>query len=229
MVACAAAPPRAVPCPTAATILPMLMTEPREATGPDRLYEAATAGDMAAFDQLLERYLPQLHAFVRVRLGGELRGREASVDVVQSVCRQLVASRSAFDFRGEERFRAWMFTAALNKIREKHRFHQQGMRTAEHETSDDAALLAVAHMLTPSQEAIGQETAAALAAALAALPEDHREVITLSRLVGLPHRVVAEVMDRSEEATRQLLGRALVRMTRELRARGIHLGGSESV
>ena len=41
------------------------------------------------------------------------------------------------------------------------------------------------------------------------LPEDHREVISLSRIVGLPHKEVGEQMGRSEEATRQLLRRAL--------------------
>ncbi len=57
--------------------------------------------------------------------------------------------------------------------------------------------------------------------ALAALPEDHREVITLARLVHLPHRVIAEVMERTEEATRKLLARAMLGLSRELRKRGV--------
>src|SRR5688500_6440530 len=50
-----------------------------------RLFEQATTGDRVALDSLLERYLPQLHAFVHARLGPGLRPRESSVDVVQSV------------------------------------------------------------------------------------------------------------------------------------------------
>jgi RNA polymerase sigma-70 factor (ECF subfamily) len=190
-----------------------------------KLYEDASRGDEAAFDRLLQRYLPQLHAFVQIRLGSELRGRESSMDVVQSVCRNLLASRKTFDFRGEERFRAWLFTAALNKIRDKHRFHKMAARDVERERPEavDASVSALAYFFTPSRLAVAEETGAALAAALAALSEEHREVITLARLADLPHRVVAEVMDRSEQAVRQLLGRALLRLTQELRARGVEV------
>ncbi len=44
----------------------------------------------------------------------------------------------------------------------------------------------------------------------------------------LPHAVIAEVMDRSEEAVRQLLARALLRLTHELRARGVDLDSAAS-
>jgi len=56
---------------------------------------------------------------------------------------------------------------------------------------------------------------------MAALSEEHREVITLARLVKLPHRVIAEVLERNEAAARQLLARAMVRLVRELRQRGV--------
>jgi len=191
----------------------------------DRLFDQATRGDKNALDDLLQRYLPQLHAYVHARLGAELRARESSLDVVQSVCRQLLETGAAFDFRGEERFRAWLFTAALNKVRDRHReLHSDKRDVARErppaESEADAATVAV-HLLTPSQAAIGRETAAAVSASLAALTEEHREVVTLARLVRLPHQVIAEVMGRSEEATRQLLARAMVRLTRELRRRGV--------
>jgi RNA polymerase sigma-70 factor (ECF subfamily) len=193
------------------------------------LFDQATSGDRAALEGLLERYLPQLHAFVHARLGAGLQPRESSVDVVQSVCRNLLGARHAFDFRGEERFRAWLFTSALNKIREKARHHQMAVRDQgrEDEAAGGTPLAALAHFLTPSREAIGNETAAAVAAALAALSEEHREVITLARVVRLPHRVIGEVMDRSEEAVRQLLGRALLRLARELRNRGVDVEGRD--
>ena len=43
----------------------------------------------------------------------------------------------------------------------------------------------------------------------------------MARIVGLPHRVIAEVLGRSEIAVRQLLVRALLRLATELRRRGI--------
>ncbi|MCC6671485.1 MAG: sigma-70 family RNA polymerase sigma factor [Planctomycetes bacterium] len=191
----------------------------------DQLYERASQGDAPSLDRLLEHYLPQLHAFVRLRLGAWVRCRESSMDVVQSVCRQLLAARDGFDFRGEELFRAWLFTSALNKIREKHRHHQLAIRDVAREDPEAGtqALLQAAQQITPSQEAAAREVASVLDGALAAMSEDHREVITLARVAGLPHRAIAEVLGRSEEAVRQLLARALLRLYAELRARGVRL------
>lgn len=189
------------------------------------LYERATTGDGGALRDLLEHYLPQLHAFVRLRLGPALRARESSMDLVQSVCGELLASGSCFEFRGEERFRAWLFTSALNKIREKHRFHNYAKRNVHREVSDGGqrALLEAVSFLTPSVDAICKETALALQSSLDALTDEHREVITMARVVNLPHAVIAEAMGRSEEAVRQLLVRALVNLSQELRARGVEL------
>ena len=65
----------------------------------------------------------------------------------------------------------------------------------------------------------------AIAGALAALSEDHREVISLARFAQLPHAVIAEAIGRTEAATRQFLGRALLALARELRARGVDVEG----
>lgn len=188
------------------------------------LFEAARAGDRDAVERLIEHHMPRLHAFVRVRLGDRVRAREASMDVVQSVCRELLSAAPGFEFRGEERFRDWLFTSALNKIRDKQRFHGRDKRDVAREVGEiDDALPRAASYLTPSVDAIGHETAAALAAALAELSEEHREVITLARIVQLPHEVIAESMGRSEPAVRQLLVRALLGLSQRLKQRGIVL------
>ncbi|HEX5050899.1 MAG TPA: sigma-70 family RNA polymerase sigma factor [Planctomycetota bacterium] len=188
----------------------------------DELYARAATGDEASLDALLARYLPQLHAYVHARLSNDVRARESSMDVVQSVCRDLLAQRGRFDFRGEERFRAWLFTSALNKMRDKYRFHHGALRDVGRERPQDVDLATnLANLLTPSKDAMASEAARSVKEALAALSEDHREVITLARIVGLPHKVIAEVMGRSDEATRQLLGRALLQFGIELRRRGI--------
>jgi RNA polymerase sigma-70 factor (ECF subfamily) len=191
----------------------------------EALFERARGGDAAALERLLEHYLPHLHAFVRVRLDAVVRARESSMDVVQSVCRELLGARPRFEFRGEDRFRAWLFTSALNKIMEKQRFHRFEKRDPERESplpeADDDDV--VANLLTPSLCAIGKETAHAITAAMDALDPQHREVIALARVVRLPHQVIAEVMGRSEAAVRQLLARAVLRLSEELRRRGVDL------
>ena len=49
--------------------------------------------------------------------------------------------------------------------------------------------------------------------AFAQLPEDYREVITLSRVVGLSHGQIASQLGKSEGAVRVLLHRALARLS----------------
>ena len=187
------------------------------------LFARAAAGERIALEAMLEQYLPTLHAYVRARLGGMLEPRESSMDVVQSVCRQILSAKTAAGFVDEDHFRAWLFTAAVNKLREKFRHHRGQRRAVSREDGpieQNAAAAAFLH--TPSQDAIGNETAAAVAAALAVLSEPHREIVTLARLVELPHRVIAEVMGRSEVAVRQLLGRAMLALATELQRRGVH-------
>jgi len=49
-------------------------------------------------------------------------------------------------------------------------------------------------------------------AAFDKLSDDYRQVILLSRIVGLSHREVAREMGRNEAAVRKLLSRALARL-----------------
>jgi RNA polymerase sigma factor (sigma-70 family) len=76
----------------------------------------------------------------------------------------------------------------------------------------DALLQASGPLGTPSQVAIGLEAIERMQQAFDALPEHYREVISLARIAGLPHVEVARRMGKTEQATRQLLGRALVQL-----------------
>ena len=70
--------------------------------------------------------------------------------------------------------------------------------------------------MTPSRDAIGREEVERLESALDRLSDEHREVIILARIIGLPHADIAEQMDRTASATRKLLGRALTKLIKEL-------------
>ena len=172
---------------------------------------AASKGDAASIDELLVRYLPRLRAFIRSQVDAKRRLRESISDMVQSTCREVVEAGPDFEWQGEARFRGWLFTAALNKIRG--RLRQLGTQKRAHREAavsnlDDMADPRAAAN-SPSRVAAGHEFNATMEAALDNLPDDYREVIALSRLAGLPHAEVARVMGRSEGAVRVLLTRAL--------------------
>lgn len=173
-------------------------------------------------EQLLESHLPRVRAFVRLRMDPGMRAREASCDLVQSVCRELLQQQDRFELRDEVAFRAWLFTTALNKIRDRHRYwHRQRRDIAREEApaasvDGDALYEEYGTLMTPSMQAIAHEEAERLEACFDELPDDYREVVTLARVVGLPHAEIAEQMGRSVGAVRMLLGRALRELASKL-------------
>lgn len=178
----------------------------------------ASRGDAASIEQLLVRYLPRLRAFLRANIDAEQRLQESVSDLVQSTCRELLEAGPDFEWQGEARFRSWLFTAAANKVRMRLRALGTQKRRHRRETESDLGAIADgrAPLHSPSGEAIGQETRELMLQALDRLGEPQREVIALARLAGLPIDEVARVMDRSENAVRTLLSRALVALAAEL-------------
>lgn len=186
------------------------MTEDRTRT----LLDAATRGEQPALDELLAHHVPRLHAYVRLQMGPALRAREGSMDIVQSVCREaLVGVQKDFEYRGENAFLGWLMRTALNKLRDRHRFHGAAKRDVARVTPlQETDATPYASLVSPSRAAIGREEVIRLETAFDQLPDDYREVIVLARGLGLPHDEIAEGMGRSAGATRMLLGRALAQL-----------------
>jgi RNA polymerase sigma-70 factor (ECF subfamily) len=189
--------------------------------GNQDLVREATAGNPAAIDALFERHLPGLVAFVRARAGAGLRAREETLDLVQSACREVLKDLPAVDYRSEGGFRHWLYLAAERKILDRAKFHGRDKRNLGRvrPLSDHEALQlgrGYAGVFTPSGELAAREELERVEAALDLLSEEHREVILLARIVGLPHAEVASALGKSEVAVRSLLHRALAKLSIEL-------------
>jgi len=190
---------------------------PQSGDAPE-LLDRAAAGDPEALEALFRKYLPALRAFLRLRMSPALRAKESCTDLAQSTCREVLEHLDRFDHRGEQGFRQWLFTTAWRKVAKRYRHYgtdkrdlarEQGQAAAS-STGGDAELAQVYQTLsTPSMQLMRREEMEHLEACFAALPEHYREVITLSRVVGLSHQEIAATMGRSEGATRTLLHRAL--------------------
>ena len=192
----------------------------------DALVGRASRGDADAIETLLAQHAPALAGFVR-RKAGDLTAKESSSDLVQSVCREVLEGLAAgkFDYRGEEAFRSWLYDAALYKIQNRRRYwraqRREGAREVAAPRSDDSAqgqAELARSTRTPSRDAVDREERGELAELLDELPERYRLVVELAHLEGCPHREIARRMDIGEEASRQLLNRALARLA-TLRAR----------
>ena len=77
------------------------MSIPQDSCASALLAQSASSGDRGALLELLERYLPELRAFIRLRTGPRLLARETPDDLVQSVCREVIGNLSGFDYRSE--------------------------------------------------------------------------------------------------------------------------------
>lgn len=176
-----------------------------------------------AVDSLLERHLPGLRAYLRLNAGGLIRGQESCSDLAQSVCREVLQDLDGFEWRGEAAFRHWLFKTAERKVIDRHRFYTRAKRDVQRNVTEEALhapeqlAATYARMLSPGEQAELREQIGQLEGCFDELPDDYREVILLFHVVGLSHREVAERMERSEAATRNLLSRALARLARLLR------------
>lgn len=194
-------------------------------TDPTRpLAERAARGDRQALAELLELHLPTLRAFVRMRAGPALRAREAESDIVQSVCREVLEHADGFRYAGESGFRRWLYMTTVRKVLHKDAHQHAERRDVRREQglADGAEQLGeLGHayrFASPSQEAIGREELERMESALARLADDDREVILLSRIVGLSRTDIAAEMGRTEAAVKNLLHRALAKLADELRS-----------
>lgn len=187
------------------------------------LFTAGRQGDRAALDALVVRHLTDLRAFVRLRVDPMLRAYESTSDLVQSVCAEVLAHPDRFEFRGEAQFKNWLYGAVLHKIsahRDRHLAKKR--RPPGQQLTNTEALLSAVYTtrFDPARQVEVQEMVGLLEQAFDGLSKEQREVLTLHRIVGLPHAEIAAQLGRTEEATRQLLHRAMAHLAVALRSKG---------
>ncbi len=170
---------------------------------------------------LLAEHLPRLRAYVRLHMGPQLRQKESASDLVQSACREVLQRDGQPQFGGEAGFRQWLFTTALRKVRDRVDYYRAGKRNVDREAPMTDGVLAgiYAHCATPSADLDMRERIARFESAFDELDGNHREVITLARIVGLSHREIAATMGCTEAASKQLLYRALAELALALERR----------
>ena len=185
---------------------------------------AAATGDPVALNSLFGRHLPNLRAFIRMKAGRMVKAKESVNDLVQSVCREVLEDFDQFEYRGEAAFRQWLFLHATRKILERHRYHRAAKRDAAREApprdlpEDEATTLmrCYATFCTPSRRAAAREELHRIESAIAELPENQRDALALSRMMGLSYKDAAEQLDCTPAAVRGLVARGLARLSDSL-------------
>ena len=183
------------------------------------LVERAKAGSADAINELYERCAGRLLAYIRLRMGRELRARLESRDILQATLLKSVEHLADFEGRHSGSLMAWLAKIAEHEIRDRADYQQRQRRDAAREVAleTDAALPAPAR--SALSQAILTEEAERLEIALESLTPAHREVILLRKFEELPFGDIARRLGKSEDACRMLLARAMTALTLRLAGR----------
>jgi RNA polymerase sigma-70 factor (ECF subfamily) len=164
------------------------------------LIRQAGDGSRPALEQLLSLYRNYLGVLARGGLDGALRAKVDASDLAQET---LLAAFEILAHRLAMAVRHYRGTAARAIDRER------AIAGALDRSSAALDNLVRAQDPTPSQHARRRERSVILADAIAALPPDHRAVVTLRVFRHLTWEEVAQEMGRSADAARMVWTRAL--------------------
>jgi RNA polymerase sigma-70 factor (ECF subfamily) len=155
----------------------------------DRLVERARAGDVAAFEQLAERSMPDLF-----RLAVAMVGEDDARDVTQEAL--IAAWRELPGLRRIERFDAWLRSIVMNRARNALRTRRRHPTVSLIENHASAL---VDEPIAAAQRRLDLE------AAFGGISVEQREVLVLHYVLDLPLREVANVLGLREGTAKSRL------------------------
>jgi RNA polymerase sigma-70 factor (ECF subfamily) len=161
-----------------------------------------SAGPSAHVDDLYARYARALLGYLYHRLPSLTDAEDALAEVF------LAALRTAT--RGEMPGPGWLMTVARRQVAGFYRERQREPLTEEQ-------LLVEETRQDPEWMALRAEERAHLLALVAELPADQRDVLTLRFAGGLRSAEIAELIGKTDEATRAMLSRIIRHLRKEWR------------
>lgn len=175
------------------------------------LLRSARGGDREALDRLFARYLPLLRRWARGRLPLWARSALDTDDLVQDTLLQTLRRLEEFDHRREGALQAYLRQALHNRILEEIR------RASRRPKASDTPADCVDQAPSPLEQVVGQEGLRRYESSLRHLKDHEREAIVLRVELGYSYQEIAAAMGkRSADAARMNVGRALVRLAKEM-------------
>ncbi len=160
------------------------------------LVERTVAGDLRAYDLLVIKYQRRIERLI----GRMVRDADLVQDIAQETF--LRAYRALHQFRGEAQFYTWLYRIAVNtakkallELKRDPLVYEAALRP---EGEDDETSRPAQEPIsdeTPESVLAAQEIAAAVNAAMEALPEDLRQAVSLREIEGMSYEDIATAMD----------------------------------
>lgn len=157
------------------------------------LVKRAQRGDMAAYDDLIRRYQERIYS----TLYNMTANHEDANDLAQEAF--IKAFRALKSFKGDSSFFTWLYRIAVNKtinfLKQRRQRTNLSLNDLDFNAEHDPDLVALISDKTPRREINLAELQESLNAAMRKLSEEHRLVVTLHDVQGLPHEEISKIMD----------------------------------
>jgi RNA polymerase sigma-70 factor (ECF subfamily) len=161
--------------------------------------DAAKAGDLAAFEQLMRQYERMVLVTALRLLGSMADAQDASQEVFLKLYRNLDKVESSAAFPG------WLYRVTVNAC---HDLRRKRPSSVPMEDAGDP----VSGEADPQQRATAEERRRVLQLSLRMLSEKEREAIVLRDLEGLSTEEVARVLGSSEATVRSQLSKGRIKI-----------------
>jgi RNA polymerase sigma-70 factor, ECF subfamily len=167
------------------------------------LVARAQAGDASAFDDLVVKYTPRLYGLVY----NMTSNHEDTNDLLQDVFSK--AYKAIRGFRGKSSFYTWIHSIAvnmtLNFLKKRGRRYQLSLDDVDASIQNDKEFLEATATNSPVREADLSELQRRLNEAMMKLSEEHRAVVTMFHIQGMPHAEISKILRVSEGTVRSRL------------------------
>jgi len=178
------------------------MEQPR--TDEDQpLVTRAQAGDASAFDELVVKYSPRLYGLIY----NMTANHEDTNDLLQDVFAK--AYRAIKGFRGKSSFYTWIHTIAvnmtLNFLKKRGRRYHLSLDDVDSSIQHDKEFIELTSTSSPVRDADLTELQRRLNEAMMKLSEEHRAVVTMFHIQGMPHAEISKILGVSEGTVRSRL------------------------
>ncbi len=166
------------------------------------LVDHAKAGDREAFDRLLARFQGRLRSTVESWSRFQLGAKIEVDDLLQESFVRAFRSLERFEWQGDDSFFRWLCGIAKKALAQAIQEQRTGHGTGSQSSAAGSG---------PTQTKISRrvERFERLEEALQSLTPEYREVLLLSRVEGLKTKEIAARMNRSPNAVKHLIARAL--------------------
>jgi RNA polymerase sigma factor (sigma-70 family) len=161
------------------------------------------AGDARAFDELVVRFSPRLYGLVY----NMTSNHEDTNDLLQEIFSK--AYRSIKGFQGKSSFYTWMHSIAVNMainfLKKRSRRMTMSLDDVDNGIANDPEFIQAASEFDPRHQANLSELQKKLNESMMKLSDEHRAVVTMFDVQGMPHAEIAKILKVSEGTVRSRL------------------------